>query len=152
MVEQNLKEVVKAMCAAFPGGRSAIAGALGMSKTEFDNNLYEKNGCRFFEVSELEAIEDLSGTCLLADYFSARKGRISVKVQSRDDLDHVELFALGTLVAAKRGQVDLTIQDSIANDGVIDAREAAEILTLHNRHVAAREEYVRAVIALHREN
>ncbi len=66
----NLKEVVKAMCKAYPGGREAMAGALGMSLTQFNNNLYEKNGCRFFEVSELEAMEDISNTSLLADYFA----------------------------------------------------------------------------------
>jgi hypothetical protein len=57
MVEPSLKEVVKAMCKAYPGGREAMAGALGMSVTQFNNNLYEKNGCRFFEVNELEAME-----------------------------------------------------------------------------------------------
>lgn len=39
MVEQSLKEVVKAMCKAYPGGREAMAGALGMSVTQFNNNL-----------------------------------------------------------------------------------------------------------------
>lgn len=62
MVEPSLKEVVKAMCKAYPGGREAMAGALGMSVTQFNNNLYEKNGCRFFEVNELEAMEDISNT------------------------------------------------------------------------------------------
>jgi len=56
MVEASLKEVVKAMCKAYPGGREAMAGAIGMSVTQFNNNLYEKNGCRFFEVNELEAM------------------------------------------------------------------------------------------------
>lgn len=41
-----------------------MAGALGMSVTQFNNNLYEKNGCRFFEVNELEAMEDISNTSL----------------------------------------------------------------------------------------
>lgn len=50
------------MCKAYPGGREAMAGALGMTLTQFNNNLYEKNGCRFFEVSELEAMEDISNT------------------------------------------------------------------------------------------
>ena len=58
----NLKEVVKGMCKSYPGGREAMAGALGMTVTQFNNNLYEKNGCRFFEVSELEAMEDISNT------------------------------------------------------------------------------------------
>lgn len=64
MVEPSLKEVVKAMCKAYSGGREAMAGALGMSLTQFNNNLYEKNGCRFFEVNELEAMEDISNTSL----------------------------------------------------------------------------------------
>jgi hypothetical protein len=50
-VGMNLKEVVKSMCKAYPGGREAMAGALGMTVTQFNNNLYEKNGCRFFEVA-----------------------------------------------------------------------------------------------------
>jgi hypothetical protein len=64
MVEASLKEVVKAMCKTYPGGREAMAGALGMSVAQFNNNLYEKNGCRFFEVNELEAMEDISNTSL----------------------------------------------------------------------------------------
>lgn len=78
MVEQSLKEVVKAMCKEYPGGREAMAGALGMTITQFNNNLYEKNGCRFFEVAELEAMEDISGTSELADYFAKRRGALLV--------------------------------------------------------------------------
>ena len=74
MVEHSLKTVVKAMCKAFPGGREAMAGALGMTLTQFNNNLYEKNGCRPFEVTELEAMEDISRTSCLAAYFARRSG------------------------------------------------------------------------------
>ncbi|HBX7269044.1 TPA: hypothetical protein MIB59_27785, partial [Klebsiella pneumoniae] len=76
MVEPNLKEAVKAMCKAYPGGREAMAGALGMTVTQFNNNLYEKNGCRFFEISELEAMEDISNTSHLAEYFARRRGAL----------------------------------------------------------------------------
>lgn len=77
MVEPSLKEVVKAMCKAYPGGREAMAGALGMSVTQFNNNLYEKNGCRFFEVNELEAMEDISNTSSrhLVMFFTSLTGR-----------------------------------------------------------------------------
>lgn len=47
MVEPNLKEAVKAMCKAYPGGREAMAGALGMTVTQFNNNLYEKKRLSF---------------------------------------------------------------------------------------------------------
>ena len=103
MVEQSLKEVVKAMCKAYPGGREAMAGALGMTVTQFNNNLYEKNGCRFFEVAELEAMEDISGTAELADYFAKRRGALLVDVPKLEDMDQVELFNKAMKTAAMRG-------------------------------------------------
>lgn len=89
----NLKEVVKSMCKAYPGGREAMAGALGMTVTQFNNNLYEKNGCRFFEVSELEAMEDISNTSLLADYFARRRGALLVDVPHLEELTALTCLA-----------------------------------------------------------
>ena len=145
----DLKSTVKAMCKAFPGGRSAMAGALGMTETQFNNNLYEKNGCRFFEVAELEAMEDISGTNHLADYFAQRRSGFFVAIPNREELDHVDLFIKGVKVAAKSGKVDQQINISIADDGVIDESEKAEIMALHRKHLAARDEYVKSVVALH---
>ncbi|AOV96855.1 MULTISPECIES: YmfL family putative regulatory protein [Edwardsiella] len=145
----DIKDAVKAMCESMPGGRAAMAGALGMSPTSFNNRLYEKNGCKFFDRHDLEAMEDLSNTHHLADYFAARRGRITVRVQSRDELDPVELFTLATLTAAHKGQVDLAIQHSIS-DGIINSSEERDILALHSQYVAARDAYVRAIIALHK--
>jgi AraC-like DNA-binding protein len=147
MVEQTLKEVVKAMCKAYPGGRQAMAGALGMSETQFNNNLYEKNGCRFFEVTELEAMEDISNTSFVADYFAKRRGALLVDVPSLEDLDRVDLFSRAMRTAAARGQVDQIIQKAL-EDGVIEKHEAEEILEHHRRHLAAREEEIRAIVAL----
>lgn len=145
----DLKSVVKSMCKAFPGGRSALAGALGMSETEFNNNLYEKNGCRFFEVAELEAMEDLSGTSCMAEYFAQRRGLLLVDVPTRTNLDPVELFFQSVKVAAKSGLVDQMINESIADDGVIDAEEKEEIMALHRQHLAALDAYRKSVVALH---
>ena len=147
MVEPSLKEVVKAMCKAYPGGREAMAGAIGMSVTEFNNNLYEKNGCRFFEVNELEAMEDISNTSLLADYFAKRRGALLVDVPQLEDLDRVDLFTRAMRTAAARGQVDQIIQEAL-EDGVIEKHEAEEIEQHHRRHLAAREEEIRAIVAL----
>lgn len=147
MVEQTLKEVVKAMCKAYPGGRQAMAGALGMSETQFNNNLYEKNGCRFFEVTELEAMEDISNTSFVADYFAKRRGALLVDVPNLEDLDRVDLFSRAMRTAAARGQVDQIIQKAL-EDGVIEKHEAEEILEHHRRHLAAREEEIRAIVAL----
>ncbi|EFA4456179.1 YmfL family putative regulatory protein [Escherichia coli] len=147
MKHESLKEVVKAMCKAYPGGRQAMAGALGMSETQFNNNLYEKNGCRFFEVTELEAMEDISNTSFVADYFAKRRGALLVDVPNLEDLDRVDLFSRAMRTAAARGQVDQIIQKAL-EDGVIERHEAEEIQEHHRRHLAAREEEIRAIVAL----
>lgn len=147
MVEPNLKEAVKAMCKAYPGGREAMAGALGMTVTQFNNNLYEKNGCRFFEVSELEAMEDISNTSLLADYFARRRGALLVDVPHLEELDSVDLFSRAMRTSAARGQVDQIIEQAL-EDGVIERHEAEEIMVHHRRHLAAREEEIAAIITL----
>ncbi len=116
-----------------PGGREAMAGALGMSVTQFNNNLYEKNGCRFFEVNELEAMEDISNTSLPADYFAQRRGALLVDVPQMEDLDRVDLFTRAMRTAAARGQVDQIIQKA-PEDGVIEPHEADEIHEHHRRH------------------
>lgn len=133
MVEPNLKEAVKAMCKAYRGGREAMAGALGMTVTQFNNNLYEKNGCRFFEVSELEAMEDISNTSLLADYFARRRGALLVDVPHTEELDRVDLFSRAMRTSAARGQVDQIIEQAL-EDGVIERHEAEEIMVHHRRH------------------
>ncbi|MGK0663676.1 YmfL family putative regulatory protein [Serratia marcescens] len=147
MVEPNLKDVVKGMCKSVAGGRSAMAGALGMSETAFNNNLYEKNGCRFFEIGELEAMEDISGTNLLTEYFAQRRGLLVVENPALEELDQVELFSKSIRTAAHRGHVDQIIQESLA-DGVIDEKEAADIMRFHRKHLQARDAEVRAVLAL----
>ena len=147
MVEQSLKDVVKAMCKAIHGGREAMAGALGMTVTQFNNNLYEKNGCRFFEVVELEAMEDISGTAELADYFAKRRGALLVDVPKFEELDRVELFNKAIKTAAMRGHVDQVINLAL-EDGVIDDTEAEEIMHFHRKHLSAREEEVKSILAV----
>ncbi|WP_369788501.1 YmfL family putative regulatory protein [Rouxiella sp. WC2420] len=144
----DIKETVKAMCKALPGGRSAMAGGLGMTLAHFNNNLYEKNGCRFFEHHELEAMEDLSGTSLLAEYFSQRRGGMHVDIPAYEELDQVCLFEKGVRTAANRGHVDQIIEKSL-EDGVITQDEADEIMTYHNRHISAREDEVRSIVRLY---
>lgn len=143
----DLKSTVEAMCKAFPGGRSAMAGALGMPKDKFTNKLSRKNGCRFFELDELEAMEDLSGTNLLADYYARRRGCLLVERPQYEELDRVDLFSRAMREAAARGHVDQLIAEAL-NDGVIEQHEAEEIELYHRRHMVAREEEIRAITSL----
>lgn len=126
MCKQTLKEVVKEMCKAFPGGRSAIAGALGVSETTFNNKLYEKNGCRFFEHDELEAIEELSGTKLLVEYHLDRHGMTAMEPIEAEKLDQVELFDIRMKLGAMQGALAVLIQESIA-DGILTGDEITAI-------------------------
>lgn len=137
MVEPNLKEVVKAMCSAYPGGRSAMAGALGMTLTQFNNNLYEKNGCRFFEYHEVEAMEEFSNTNYLAEYHATRRNKLLVDKANPAEIDSVELHHVRLQGDINRGKYDQKMQDAMA-DGVIDAEEEKVLWKKLDRYVATK--------------
>lgn len=126
MSKQTLKKVVKEMCKVFPGGRSAMAGALGISETTFNNKLYEKNGCRFFDNDELEAMEELSGTKLLVEYHLDRHCMTAMEPIEAEKLDQVELFDIRMKLGAMQGALAVLIQESIA-DGILTDDEITAI-------------------------
>lgn len=150
MCKQTLKEVVKEMCKAYPGGRSAMAGALGMTETTFNNNLYEKNGCRFFEREELEAMEDLSNTSFLAGYYANRRNLLLVEKISPEDLDEPELFKLQTRASTTRGELVVFIGKAL-EDGVVDRHEEKQILTMLDKAIASTRGAINALIKLHKK-
>lgn len=92
-------------------------------------------------------MEDISNTSFVADYFAKRRGALLVDVPNPEDLDRVDLFSRAMRTAAARGQVDQIIQKAL-EDGVIEKHEAEEIQEHHRRHLAAREEEIRAIVAL----
>lgn len=130
MVE-NINSAITAMCKAYPTGRLGIAKALGMSIDQFHNHMYQKVGSRFFSVSELELMEDLSGTSLLADYFATRRGMLLVEIPKPESIDNVDLFQLEMEANAKRGKLDQAKFAALA-DGVIDKREKKNLSQLFN--------------------
>ncbi|MDI7242164.1 YmfL family putative regulatory protein [Providencia rettgeri] len=150
MCKQTLKEVVKEMCKAYPGGRSAMAGALGMTETTFNNNLYEKNGCRFFEREELEAMEDLSNTSFLAGYYANRRNLLLVEKISPEDLDEPELFRLHTQVSSKQGELAIFMEKSL-EDGKVDSYEEKELHKLLDTLIAKGRTFINAFIKLHKK-
>ncbi|HAT1515471.1 TPA: hypothetical protein I8W54_003854 [Morganella morganii] len=116
MKNESLKKVVKKMCCAMPGGREALAGALGMSLTTFNNNLYEKNGCRFFDNDELEAMEDLTKTRHLVEYHMDRHGITPMVNVDPANTDKVELFRIRTDLDSMQGELSVLIKESLADD------------------------------------
>nr|WP_282559996.1 YmfL family putative regulatory protein [Providencia rettgeri] len=103
-----------------------MAGALGISETTFNNKLYEKNGCRFFENDELEAIEELSGTKALVEYHMDRHSMVPATKVEPENLDAVELFEIRMNLGAMQGALSVLIQDSIS-DGVLTPDETKAI-------------------------
>ena len=124
----GIKTTVKAMCKEVAGGRSAMAAGLGMNIDQFNNSLYEKKGCRFFSHCDLELMEDLSGTCLLAEYQAARKGLLTINIPVPEQMDNVELFNIQMRADAARGLVAQAKLDA-EEDGIVDRAEMKHVGT-----------------------
>lgn len=150
MCKQTLKEVVKEMCKAYPGGRSAMAAALGISETTFNNKLYEKNGCRFFELDDLFAMEDLSNTNFFTEHCAERRNLLLVEKIKPEDLDEPELFRLMSRAAGKRGELAVFLDKSL-EDGRVDSSEENHIMKLLDRAIASTRGAINAFIKLHKK-
>ncbi|UNH43510.1 hypothetical protein MNY66_05920 [Moellerella wisconsensis] len=148
MCKQTVKEVVKEMCKAMPGGRSAMAGALGISEASFNNKLYEKNGCRFFEHDDLEAMEELSGTKLLVEYHMDRHDMVPAAKFDPAKLDAVELHDMRTELSALYAKLALLTHESLS-DGRLTKRERKELAKKRAILFAGVEGYYEALGALY---
>lgn len=141
------REVMKVVTSEFPGGQACAAAHLGIKPKRLQNQIYETAGCTPLSDEEILALEAVTGTRHLAEYVCSLYDCVPVALPAVDQ-DNTDLYARSIATAAKRGTVDLMIAAAMA-DGEIDAKEAAEILAVHKKHIAARHEEVRAVIALH---
>ena len=95
-----------------------MAGALGMTVTQFNNNLYEKNGCRFFEVSSWKRWK----TFPTRHYWQIRPPSwcFAGGCSAPEELDRVDLFSRAMRTSAAGGQVDQIIEQAL-EDGVIES-------------------------------
>lgn len=150
MKNQSLKEVVREMCSAAPGGREAMAGALGLSPTSFNNRFYEKNGCRFFDHHDLMMMQEVSGTVLYAEYVATESGMLLVERINPDDLDEPELFRLHSKVSAKQGELAIYMEKAL-EDGQVDSTEEKELMKLLDRLVATGRTFIYAFIKCHKK-
>lgn len=146
----DIKNVVDELCKLYPGGRMGMAEALGMSMQKFQNKFYQKNGCRFFALSELEQMEDVVGVPLLANYFAKRRGGVFVKYPEVDNIDKVELFDISVNVDAKKALLSLLISESI-EDGVIDENEQEKILNSLHIFLGSKMTEIMALIELYKK-
>ncbi|ALR91286.1 YmfL family putative regulatory protein [Vibrio alginolyticus] len=119
------KEVVKQIIKHTKGGRGALAGAIGMSETTFNNKLYERNGCRFFDDEDLEAMEIHADTYFLAQFRANQRGGLFVPLPG-GEVDTQDLSEMLIREAAAIGALNVAKAKSI-EDGVIDDKEKLDI-------------------------
>lgn len=120
------KEVVKQIIKHTKGGRGALAGAIGMSETTFNNKLYERNGCRFFDDEDLEAMEIHADTYCLAQFRANQRGGLFIPL-TQAEIDSEELSEIQIREMAALGEVNVEISKALANDQMIDSKEAKAI-------------------------
>lgn len=140
------RKVMTTAATAFPGGRDCAAARLGIPLKRLENQIYETAGVKPLSDSEIYQLEQEQGSTLLPDYICAMYGGVFVPLPEADQ-DNLDMYTRAISTQTARGKVDLMIQQALA-DGEIDAAEAAEILSVHSKHVAARHAEVQAVIAL----
>ncbi|ATW33117.1 YmfL family putative regulatory protein [Candidatus Williamhamiltonella defendens] len=153
------RELIHEMLKKIEGGRSVAAAYLGMSDIKFNNRLYESKGCRFFSVDELLALQSLSQSSLVAEYFAERSDTLVVPMPEPDTLvvpmpepdtlDNVELYHMGLRSNVKGSAVDELILGSIQDDGGIDRKEEEKIMAAHRQHMASRDSQVKATLRVY---
>lgn len=144
---ESRRQVMRAVTSEFAGGQACAAAHLGIEQKRLQNQVYETAGCKPLSDEEIYALESVTGTSHLPSYICAMYGGVFVPLPA-SDLDNEDLYLRAISTQSARGRVDQLIQQALA-DGQIDKEEAAEILAVHAKHVAARHSEVNAVIALY---
>lgn len=148
---ESRRQVVTQVLSAYPGGRECAAARLGIPLKRLENQLYENNGHRPLDDSQIALLEADTKTTHLPDYISQLYGGYHVPLPALDALDNIELYRRCLHTSSKRGLVDQLIALAL-NDGEISSQEAQEILALHAKHMAARHAEVMATLTLHSTN
>ena len=149
MKNESLKEVVREMCSVVPGGRDAMAVAIGLSMTSFNNRFLEKNGCRFFDHHDLMMMQEVSGTVLYAEFVARASNRLLVEKIKPADLDETELHRLRSIYDLKLSDLIIFTNESL-KDGVIDSEEEKGMDIRLERAVASGRSYYIHLKALHK--
>lgn len=144
-----MKRTIIGMIDRCQGGKSAVAGFLGLSEQALNNRLYQTKGQRF-TCEELMAIELEYGVSDWSDEVNRRLGKVAVSVPNIEELDEVELSALQLRELAERGILFSKLSGFLA-DGVITSVEASILRKLVHRFQSATLQAVESVIALHQK-
>ena len=123
----NKKKLINDLLCCIDGGVEVASSYLGLSVSAFNDRRYENKGTRFFSGDELMALQYLSKTALVAEFYAEQAGCIVVTKMKSEQLENFDLYMMSLDVAKAQGDVALAIREAIADDGEIDEKEAEKI-------------------------
>lgn len=123
----NKKKLINDLLSSIDGGVEVAASYLGLSVSAFNDRRYENKGTRFFSGDELMALQNLSKTALVAEFYAEQAGCLVVTKMKAEQLENFDLYMMSLEAAKAQGEIAAEIQKAIADDGVIDDREADSI-------------------------
>lgn len=144
-----MKKTIIEMIEKCRGGKSAVAGFLGLSEQALDNRLYQTKGQRFTD-EQLIAIENEYGVSDWSDEINRRLGKVSVSIPNADELDLVELSTLQLQEVAERGILFSKLNEFLA-DGVLTTVEANALRKLLHNSEKATVKTIEATIKLYQK-
>lgn len=144
-----MKKIIIEMISKCQGGKSAVAGFLGLTEQALNNRLYQTKGQRFSD-EELIAIELEYGVSDWSDELNRRLGKVSFSVPSPADTDLVELSQLQLQELAERGILFAKLNEFLA-DGVLTAEEQAVLRKLLHKSQQTTAKAINVAIAIHRQ-
>lgn len=123
----NKKKLINDLLSSIDGGVEVAASYLGLSVSAFNDRRYENKGTRFFSGDELMALQNLSKTALVAEFYAEQAGCFVIKKMDAEKAENFDLYMMSLEIAKAQGEVAEEIKKAIANDGVIDDQEASRI-------------------------
>lgn len=144
-----MKTVIIEMISKCTGGKSAVAGFLGLSEQALNNRLYQTKGQRFTE-DELIAVEQEFGVSDWSDEINRRLNKVSFTVPNGNNLDLVELSQLQLQELADRGILFAKLNEFLS-DGELTEAEVNVLRKLLHRSQKATSNTIEVTIALHQK-
>lgn len=122
----EIKRAYLGMIKAFNGGWDAMCGALGMTRSQLENRIYERKG-QGVDVELAMQMQKFSGTTMFAEAVAASSGGTFVKLPEIDGIDNEALLVKFNQLHSKLGLLSQRFGEYTA-DGEVESRERADLL------------------------
>lgn len=120
-----MRKTFLAMIRAYQGGWDAMAAALGMTRMQLENRIYERKGQSMLHETAMQ-MQAFSGTTLYAEGVAKESGGVFMRVPEAAATDRDDLLDKFNELYSELGALSTKFQTS-ASDGEIDSGEQAEL-------------------------